>query len=72
MIDGWIQGLPGIETRLETAIREARELVADLDDTPLPAMDHMFYMQGYEVLRIQLEELLEALGPQTAPESPST
>lgn len=61
MIDGWIQSLPGIETRLQTAIREAREVLADLNDTPWPAMDHMFYMQAYDVLHMHLEELLEAL-----------
>jgi len=72
VIDTWIQSLPGIETRLETAIREAREVLADLDDTPPPAMDHMFYMQAYDVLHIQLGELLAALGPQTAPGSHST
>ncbi|PZU36669.1 MAG: hypothetical protein DI573_13205 [Microbacterium sp.] len=62
MIDTWIQSLPEIETRLQTAIREARDLIADLDDTPGPAMDQMFYMQAYDVLHIQLGELLDALG----------
>lgn len=61
VIDAWIQSLPGIETRLQTAIRETREVIADLDDTPPPAMDHMFYMQAYDVLQLQLEELLEAI-----------
>jgi hypothetical protein len=61
VIDTWIQSLPEIETRLQTAIREAREVIADLDDTPPSTMDQMFYMHGYEVLRIQLEELLSAL-----------
>lgn len=63
VIDSWIQSLPGSETRLQTAMREAREVIADLDDTSPANMDQMFYMQGYEVLRIQLEELLNALPP---------
>jgi hypothetical protein len=63
VIDDWIQSLPGIETRLQTAIREARGVLADLDDTPWPAMDHMFYMQAYDVLHMHLEELLNALPP---------
>ncbi len=60
VIDAWIQSLPGIETRLQTAIREAREVVADLDDTPWPSMDHTFYMQAYDVLHMHLEEVLAA------------
>ncbi|AXH34466.1 hypothetical protein DVJ78_02660 [Humibacter sp. BT305] len=70
MIDSWIQSLPGIETRLQTAIREAREVIADLDDTPPPAMDHMFYMQAYDVLHLQLGELLEAIDDASATRSP--
>lgn len=63
VIDAWIQRLPGIETRLQTAIREAREVIADLDDTPWPSMDHTFYVQAYDVLHMHLEELLDAIGP---------
>ena len=33
VIDAWIRSLPGIETRLQTAVREAREILAHLDDT---------------------------------------
>lgn len=60
MIDDWIQSLPGVETRLQTAIRDAREVIADLDDTPWPKMDHMFHMQAYDVLHMHLEEILAA------------
>ena len=70
VIDAWIQSLPEIETRLQTAIREAREILTDLDDTPPPAMDHMFYMQAYDVLHIQLGELLEAIDDAPATRSP--
>ena len=52
---------PGIETRLETAVREAREVIADLDDTPPSNMDQMFYMQAYDDLHMHLEELLTAI-----------
>lgn len=62
VIDDWIQAIPGIETRLQAAIREAREVVADHDDISPRDMDAMYYMQGYEELRITLEELLDALG----------
>ncbi len=47
--------------RLQTAIREARGVLADLDDTPPSNMDLMFYMQAYDVLHLHLEELLAAL-----------
>ncbi len=61
VIDEWIQAIPGIETRLQAAIREAREVVAGHDDIS-PRMDSKYYMQGYKELRIALEELLNALG----------
>lgn len=72
VIDGWIQSLPGIETRLQTAVREAREVIADLDDTPPSNMDLMFFMQAYDELHMHLEELLEALRSQTSPERRSS
>ncbi|WP_404444923.1 hypothetical protein LG315_13025 [Microbacterium marinum] len=72
VIDDWIQSLPGIETRLETAVREAREVIADLDDTPPSNMDLMFFMQAYDELHMHLEELLEALRSQTSPERRSS
>lgn len=68
VIDGRIQSLPGIETRPQTAIREARGVLADLDDTPWPVMDHMLYMQAYDVLHMHLE----ALRSQTSPERRSS
>lgn len=71
MIDAWICSPPGIETRLQTAVREARDVIADLDDTSPSNMDQMFYMQGYEVLRIQIEELLNALPQRLAHRLPT-
>lgn len=62
VIDEWIQAIPGIETRLQAAIREAREVVASHDDISPCDMEAMYYMQGYQELRIALEELLDALG----------
>lgn len=62
VIDAWIRTLPGIQTRLESAIAEAKQVAAGYDDTPWPAMDSLFYEQGYNELRIVLEELLDALG----------
>lgn len=61
VIDEWLASLPRDETPLETAIREARVLMFDLDNTPWPQMDHAFYMQGYDGLRIALEDLLDAI-----------
>ena len=61
VIDTWIQSLPGIETRLQTAIREARGVLADLDNTSPSHMDSMFYMQAYDDLHMHLEELLTAV-----------
>ena len=61
VIDTWIQSLPGIETRLQTAIREARGVLADLDNTSPANMDSMFYMQAYDDLHMHLEELLTAI-----------
>lgn len=61
VIDAWIQRLPGIETRLQTAVREAREVLADLDGTPPLNMDLMFFMQAYDELHMHLEELLAAV-----------
>ena len=61
VIDEWLASLPRDETPLETAIREARTLIFDLDNTPWPEMDQLFYMQGYDGLRVELEELLNAI-----------
>lgn len=47
VIDEWIQTIPGIETRLQAAIREAREVVAGHDDISPRDMEAMYYMQGY-------------------------
>lgn len=61
MIDAWIRSLPGVETRLQTAVREAREVIAHLDDTTPSNMDLMFFMQAYDELHMHLEELLAAV-----------
>ena len=61
VIDAWIRSLPGIETRLQTTVREAREVIADLDDTPPSSMDLMFFMQAFDELHMHLEELLAAV-----------
>lgn len=71
VIDEWIRSIPGIETRLETATREAREVLADVGDGESSNSDALFYMQGYNELRIALEELLDALGP-AAPAAPGS
>jgi calcineurin-like phosphoesterase family protein len=62
IIDMWIRSLPGIETRLQTAIREGRQIIDDLDSLEVPGMDVMFYVHGYAELRTVLGELLDALG----------
>lgn len=51
---------PDPPTRLE-AIHEARRLLNDFDDVPLPAMTALFYMNGFQNLRLALEDLLDAL-----------
>ncbi|MGM7669135.1 hypothetical protein [Microbacterium sp. A93] len=61
VIDTWIRTLPGTETHLDAAIREARQVVADLDDAERPGMDGLFYVQGYNELRVVLGELLDAI-----------
>ena len=61
VIDEWVRSIPGIETRLQTATREARTVLADVAGGETPGADALFYMQGYNELIIVLEELLEAL-----------
>lgn len=61
VIDEWIRSLPGIETRLQAASREARAVLADVVGGEAPGSDALFYMQGYNELVIVLEELLDAL-----------
>lgn len=68
IIDAWIQTIPGIETRLRTAIREAQQIVADLDGIERPGMNVMFYMHGFNELHIAIEELLDALGAPLYPQ----
>lgn len=66
VIDAWIRTIPGIETRLASAIREARQVVAGLDGAETADADGLFYAQGYNELRIVLGELLDALdSPET-------
>ncbi|WP_454129204.1 metallophosphoesterase [Microbacterium aurum] len=60
VIDAWIGSIPGIETRLQTAIREARQIINDLDSLETPGMNSMFYAHGYNELHLALEELLDA------------
>lgn len=62
VIDAWIGSIPGIETRLQTAIREARQIINDLDSLETPGVNSMFYAHGYNELHLALEELLDALG----------
>ena len=64
LVDEWIRSLPGIETRLQAATREARTVLAGVIDGETPGSDALFYMQGYNELVIVLEELLDALPPE--------
>ncbi|MFD4420225.1 metallophosphoesterase [Agromyces sp. NPDC058484] len=60
-IDEWITTIhPGL-TRLNTAIRDAREIVTSYENVPWPEMDALYYTQGYNDLRAVLGELLDAL-----------
>lgn len=61
IIDTWIRALPDAETCVNAAIREARQVVADLDAAERPGMDDLFYAQGYNELRVVLGELLDVL-----------
>lgn len=69
VIDAWIRGLPHVEPWLDVAIREARQTIADLDASETSNSDALFYMMGYNELRVALEELLGALDS-TQPGSP--
>ncbi|MGB4778165.1 metallophosphoesterase [Microbacterium sp.] len=69
IIDECIRGLPDAETWLESAIREARQVITALDNSERPGMDALFYEQGYNELFIVLSELLDALEPPGAAES---
>lgn len=62
VIDAWIRTIPGMETRLQTAIREARQFIHDLDSLERPGVNSMFYAHGYNKLHLALEELLDAVG----------
>lgn len=68
VIDEWVRSIPGIETRLQTATREARTVLADIVGGETPASDALFYVQGYNELAIVLEELLDALPHEDAHE----
>lgn len=46
----------------DEAIREALQLLADFDNTPLPDMTPLFYQHGYEELRMITRDLLQILG----------
>lgn len=61
VIDEWIRTIPGIQTRLEAAIDEARQVIAGFDNEERPGMDAVFYEEGYVEFRIVLGELLDAL-----------
>lgn len=58
-------------SRLSEAIREARGLLAELDDAPPAAMDLLFYQHGFWSLDLALRQLLTALGedPDSTPAS---
>lgn len=61
IIDTWLRSLPDAETYLDAAVREARQVIADLDDAERPGMDELFYAQGYNELRVVLGDLLDAV-----------
>jgi len=61
VIEEWVRGLPDVEPWLDVAVREARQLLANLDATETSNSDAMFYTMGYNELRVALEELLGAL-----------
>ena len=61
VIDEWVRGLPDVEPWLDVAVREARQLLANLAATETSNSDAMFYTMGYNELRVALEELLGAL-----------
>lgn len=52
---------PSLEPWLSTAIREARQTIADLDGSETSNSDALFYTMGYNELRVALEDLLAAL-----------
>lgn len=65
----------GPRPTLAEQVAECRRILADFDSTSWQQMDALFYQQGYEELRINLELLLELLAAQppelSASESPS-
>lgn len=61
VIDEWLRTIPGIQTRLDAAIDEARQVIAGFDNEERPGMDAICYEQGYNEFRIVLGELLDAL-----------
>lgn len=71
VIDEWIRTIPGIQTRLEAAIDEARQVIAGFDNEERPGMDAIFYEQGYNEFRIVLGELLDALDTSTGDSEPA-
>ncbi|MFS2243040.1 MULTISPECIES: metallophosphoesterase [unclassified Microbacterium] len=71
VIDEWIRTIPGIQTRLETAISEARQVIAGYDNEERPGMGAIFYEQGYNEFRIVLGELLDALDTSTGGAEPA-
>jgi len=60
--------------RIGDAIREAHDMLDDLDNTPLNQMDLTYYMTATWILDVSLRELLDALAAVTAPydDAPST
>lgn len=54
---------------LAEVVTEVRELLCRLDDVPWPDMDALFYIHGYEELRLALESLLEALACEEPPDA---
>jgi hypothetical protein len=49
-----------IAARIESAVREAREVLDALDDTPTNGFTDVFYASGYWNLESVLRELLES------------
>lgn len=52
---------------LAEVVAEVRELLSRLDDVPWPDMDALFYMHGYDELRLAVESLLDALACEAPP-----
>lgn len=63
--------------RIRDAVRDARQCLAELDDTPWPQMDALYYQQAASALDVVLRDLLDAVeaaigsNREPSPERPS-